>query len=149
MLSMHDSKTRKYKHTLEMIQPEVNGVWVGVHSALANKCVAAMLAGFHLDGFQPYQEVVAEVALREFLTRPSAPPPVRTRCGAQAQSSLRHAIFSLAKSITDRLVGVTHACALMLGSKNNNNGSLDAALSASNCGMCIGGLLADARAQTQ
>ena len=39
LCSIHAGKSRKYRHTLEAIQPGPGDVWVGVHSALANKMV--------------------------------------------------------------------------------------------------------------
>jgi DNA-binding sugar fermentation-stimulating protein len=50
LLSFSDSKTRKYKHTLEAIQPGPGDVWVGVHSAAANKMVSSLLESGILKG---------------------------------------------------------------------------------------------------
>ncbi|GLC35655.1 hypothetical protein PLESTB_000002600 [Pleodorina starrii] len=41
--SVSQAPGRKYKHTLEMIQSSPGGAWVGVHSALANRLVGALL----------------------------------------------------------------------------------------------------------
>jgi DNA-binding sugar fermentation-stimulating protein len=76
-LSLHDSKARKYKHTLEMLQPEPNGAWVGVHSAIANKCVATLLEGRHIPELQGYSDIVPEVALGEHLKAPELDAAVR------------------------------------------------------------------------
>ena len=40
---------------------------VGVHSALANKCVAALLEGRHVPSIQGYSNVTSEVTLESFL----------------------------------------------------------------------------------
>ena len=43
-LSTSSSKSRKYRHTLELIQPHaLLPAWVGVHSAKANAIVASLL----------------------------------------------------------------------------------------------------------
>lgn len=44
-LSTSTNAKRKYAHTLELIQPEEGGAWVGVHSANANKIILGMLQG--------------------------------------------------------------------------------------------------------
>jgi DNA-binding sugar fermentation-stimulating protein len=91
--SVSDSATRKYKHTLEMIcvptpqlpgqrpdassagaaaaaavsatagAPQPRSTWVGVHSALANKLVAAMLKQQLLPQLGQYSSVQPEVKL--------------------------------------------------------------------------------------
>jgi DNA-binding sugar fermentation-stimulating protein len=40
---------------------------VGVHSALANKCVAALLDGNHIQGLQQYAKMSQEVAIEPLL----------------------------------------------------------------------------------
>ncbi len=41
LLSVSDNPKRKYAHTLQAVQ--LDGIWVGTHSALANKIVRAAI----------------------------------------------------------------------------------------------------------
>lgn len=50
---------RKYTHTLEMI--EDRGVWVGIHSALANKIVRRALSGGDIIEFRDIMSIEQEV----------------------------------------------------------------------------------------
>jgi sugar fermentation stimulation protein A len=53
--------SRRYAHTLEIVQPEEEGPYVGVHSASANAIVAALLASGVLKHVLPYHTVQREV----------------------------------------------------------------------------------------
>eukprot|EP00892_Ulva_mutabilis_P006765 jgi/Ulvmu1/4460/UM002_0185.1 len=63
VLSVHEGTKRKYAHTLEMIQPEDGGSWVGVHSALANKLVQHLLQHKQITALLPYNTVRTEVTI--------------------------------------------------------------------------------------
>jgi DNA-binding sugar fermentation-stimulating protein len=53
-------------------EPQVAVVQVGVHSALANKCVAKMLEMHIIEGLQGYTKVTAEVNVHAYLRATSA-----------------------------------------------------------------------------
>jgi hypothetical protein len=67
LLSVHSGSKRKYAHTLEMIQSEAGGAWVGVHSALANRLAAALLERHAVPGLPAYTAVTPEVKLAPYL----------------------------------------------------------------------------------
>ncbi|KAG2500560.1 hypothetical protein HYH03_001331 [Edaphochlamys debaryana] len=78
VLSVSSAPGRKYAHGLEMIQSCPGGAWVGVHSALANRLVGALLEGRRLPQLGEYGEVAREVPLGShgsrvdfMLTRPN------------------------------------------------------------------------------
>lgn len=52
---------RKYPHTLELVRPEPNGCWVGVHSARANAVVDQALSSHALPFLEPYVSYRREV----------------------------------------------------------------------------------------
>mmetsp|Transcript_14437 Transcript_14437/g.31267 ORF Transcript_14437/g.31267 Transcript_14437/m.31267 type:complete len:347 (+) Transcript_14437:76-1116(+) len=63
LCSMSSGAKRKYRHTLEAVQPAPGSAWVGVHSALANKMVAeALRLGVLQEQVGPVQAVRPEVA---------------------------------------------------------------------------------------
>jgi hypothetical protein len=53
---------RRYQHTLELIQPEEEGAYVGVHSALANAVVASFLTKGIFSESLPHCRFRREVA---------------------------------------------------------------------------------------
>lgn len=61
LCSVSCSATRKYPHTLEWIQPEVDGAWVGVHSAKANAMVKRALQNQQITALLPYDDIKCEV----------------------------------------------------------------------------------------
>lgn len=52
---------RKYPHTLELVRPEPDGCWVGVHSARANAIVDQALSSHALPFLEPYVSYRREV----------------------------------------------------------------------------------------
>ncbi|EIE20991.1 SfsA-domain-containing protein [Coccomyxa subellipsoidea C-169] len=64
-LSTSANAKRKYAHTLEAIQPDPHGPWVGVHSASANGIVHEMLQQQLLADLLPYAGIRQEVKYGE------------------------------------------------------------------------------------
>eukprot|EP00884_Botryococcus_braunii_P015348 jgi/Botrbrau1/2497/Bobra.0226s0053.1 len=62
LVSTSSNAKRKYRHTLELIQPEESGAYVGVHSAMANAVVAAFLSSGIFSAELPHVSVRREVA---------------------------------------------------------------------------------------
>ncbi|BDA45200.1 Sugar fermentation stimulation protein homolog [Coccomyxa sp. Obi] len=64
-LSTAANTKRKYAHTLEAIQPETGGPWVGVHSASANGIVHTLLQQRLIADLLPYTGIRKEVKYGE------------------------------------------------------------------------------------
>lgn len=62
LVSSSDNPKRKHKHTLELIYVDTPwDVWVGIHSALANNIVRALLDRRLLKDLEPYDDIKPEV----------------------------------------------------------------------------------------
>lgn len=62
-MSVTQNKNRKYQHSLEMIA--VNGNWVGIHSALANKIVLNALNSGLISECRGYSHLSTEVSSKD------------------------------------------------------------------------------------
>lgn len=60
VVSQSKNTNRKYEHTLEMIG--INGVWVGIHSALANKIVYNALQEGLISECNGFTQILSEVS---------------------------------------------------------------------------------------
>jgi sugar fermentation stimulation protein A len=63
LMSVTQNKNRKYENSLEMVY--VNGIWVGIHSALANKIVLNALNSGLISECLGYSHLLTEVSSKD------------------------------------------------------------------------------------